>query len=673
MSEGQLAGLSSAQPGELEGITYSEWISSRLWVDYGAPFTFEGRPYLKKIHDLQEPKILLRCIGGDMLIRLPDGRSIPMRDLACDEFVGQELLAWSEAKNRLVTSKISRIHLNGKMQCLRLKFDNGMELVCTGDHKLWTQRGTWGTADQVSNCTHTDPKYRRVGVVDAEGAFGWANCIGREDAGEQDVYDFTMTNDYSFVANGIVVHNCGRQVEKSSSLAAKLISSSCVQKNWKCLYVSSSDRQTKVFSHVRLDRVLASPYVRGKYFDPQRCVDDVYEKQMLNGSTIFLSYASTDADRCRGITADMLLCDEIQDMTSDVFPVLEETMSHQPHPHKVYAGTPKTLNNSMETHWKNSTQCEWLIWCACGEWVFQDEKIVRKAGPTCPKCGNIIDPAFGKWVPMGAEDAEFMGFRIPQTMVPWIVQFPNKWKDLYEKSVKWGQKDFYNEVLGLAHEKGANPITETELKACCDQTRGIVHLRNPTKYFDAMYAGVDWGAGLGSFTVLTIGGYHGGKFHVEFVKRFVDEKDEPGVQVEEIAKICQRFGVGLVGCDWGGGYVQNKDLAVKMTGYADVVQFYESGVKKRDMSYQPTSRLYTFNRSMGIAMVITEIKNKGFSLPKWEAFSEFAEDFTCVFEDYNRALRQIVYDHPDSMPDDALHSMMFFILALKIGRGEKAL
>jgi hypothetical protein len=76
---------------------------------------------------------------------------------------------------------------------------------------------------------------------------------------------------------------------------------------------------------------------------------------------------------------------------------------------------------------------------------------------------------------------------------------------------------------------------------------------------------------------------------------------------------------------------------------------------------------------MGIAMVITEIKNKGLSLPKWEDFSEFAEDFTCVFEDYNRALRQVVYDHPDSMPDDSLHSMMFFILALKIGRGEKAL
>ena len=41
-------------------VTYSEWISSRLWVEYGVPFTFEGRPYLKKVHDLDEKKVLFR-------------------------------------------------------------------------------------------------------------------------------------------------------------------------------------------------------------------------------------------------------------------------------------------------------------------------------------------------------------------------------------------------------------------------------------------------------------------------------------------------------------------------------------------------------------------------------------------------------------------------------------
>lgn len=656
----------------LEGITYSEWIQGRLYVDYGMPLTFEGRPYLRKIHDLGEPKILLRT---------------------------------------------------------------------------------------------------------------------------------------------------GRQVEKSSSLAAKLVTQSCLHTAFKSLYVSPSQGQTRVFSHMRLDRVLMSPYVRAKFFDPLRCADQVYEKGFLNGSTVHLSYASTDADRCRGITADFLLClagsseillgngrtarledlvddravgtelvaysertrgfvtsaitalhvngrravgrlrvetgqsivctpdhrfltefgvwqtaerlgaiapndlrhkrialgpgrgqawalvvgweeageedvydltmsndhsfvangivvhncDEIQDMTADVFPVLEETQSHSEHGLRVYAGTPKTLNNAMETHWKHSTQCEWTVHCLhCSKWIYQDTKIIQEAGPTCPECGKLLDPQYGRWEPRGAENAEFMGFRIPQTMVPWIAKKPAKWKDLYEKFKKWPTQQFYNEVLGLAHEKGANPLTEGDLKGVCDPEKTITGYRHPTRYFDALFAGVDWGHGLGSFTVLTISGWHNGKGHVEYMYKFASEKDEPEAQVQEIARTVQRFGVGLVGCDWGGGFAQNKALALALTGTADVIQFYASGVKKRDISYQRESRLYTFNRSMGMSMLIQAILRKEVVLPRWEDFAPFAEDFTCIFEDYNTALRMIVYDHPEDIPDDSFHSMMFAFLTMKIGRGNLA-
>ena len=663
--------ITPVQAGELEGVTVSEWIASRLWVDYGTPFTFDGRPYLKKIHDLEEKKILFRT---------------------------------------------------------------------------------------------------------------------------------------------------GRQVEKTSSLAAKLVSWSCLYQNWKSLYVSPSQNQTRVFSHARLDRVLNSPYVQAKYFDPQKGIDFVYEKQLMNGSSILLNYCSTEADRCvavdskvlrangewvpiekliqgkeygaelvtfsekrnrlstgkitafhlnghrrigrlvleggivlrctpdhkvwtqamrwvqaekaalnrnegskgkrvaavingsiqwlkaidfidggeyevadmtmsndysyvcssvvvhncRGISADMLLADEIQDMTHDVFPVLEEVLSHSPHGYKIYAGTPKTLNNAMETHWKNSTQCEWLVWCPCGKWIFQDEKIIRKEGPTCPECGKGVDPQFGKWVPYGPEDSEFMGFRIPQTMVPWISAIPYKWKELLQKLEKWPQQQFYNEVLGLAHEKGANPISESDIKKCCG-SRQILEHKPVDLYFDALYAGVDWGAGLGSYTVLTIGGWHGSKFHIVYMKRFVHEKDEPGVQVEAIANTAARFGCPIVGCDWGGGYAQNSELSLLLTGKSDVIQLYESGVKKRNIDYQKKSRMYTFNRNMGLAKLFLAIHRQEIVFPRWEDTSEFAEDITCIFEDYNRTLRMLVYDHPEKMPDDTAHSIVFCMCAWKIARGDKSL
>lgn len=671
MIEGSDGSILAVQDGEVQGVSLSEWVSSRLWVDYSTPFTFDGRPYLKKIHDLNEPNILLRCVSGSTLVRKPDGNDVLMKDIVVGEAVGMEIMTWRERTTSFATSHITAVHINGRRRVGRLVLENGMELTCTEDHKVWTQAHRWVPAERVANSPTGDIMFKKVAVADGVG-HAWSRAIRWEWLGDEPVYDITVANDHSFIANGIVVHNCGRQVEKSSSLAARLISKACLINNWKSLYISSSDKQTKVFSHVRLDRVLASPYVRAKFFDPAQCVDDVYEKQMLNGSSIFLSYASTEADRVRGISADVLLADEIQDMATDVFPVAEETLSHAPHPLKIYAGTPKTLNNSMETHWKNSTQCEWLIWCPCGKWVFQDEKIVKPAGPTCPYCNKILDPQFGRWEPYGKMDSEFMGFRIPQTMVPWML-LPNKWKELVRKLEKFSQQNFYNEVLGMAHEKGANPLSESDIKKCCDLQRTNVEVRNPGKYFDALYAGVDWGAGIRSYTVLTIGGWHGGKCHAEYIRRFDSEKDEPGLQVEEIAKACMRFNVGLVGCDWGGGFAQNKALSMALTGRADVIQFVESGNKKRDISYQPTSRLYTFNRSMGISMVIQAIKAQDYFFPRWEDMKNFAEDFTCIFEDYNRALRQIVYDHPDDMPDDSLHSLMFMTLTMKIGRGEKAL
>lgn len=471
-----------------------------------------------------------------------------------------------------------------------------------------------------------------------------------------------------------ILFRTGRQVEKTSSLAAKLVSYSCLVPAWKSLYVSPSQGQTRIFSHSKLSRSLASPHVKQHFFDSISCIDHVYEKELKNGSTILLNYASTSADRCRGISAHMLLCDEIQDMSHDVFPVLEETLSHSEYGFRVYAGTPKTLNNSMETHWKNSTQCEWMIHCeGCGAKVYQDEKIIREEGPCCPSCGRRLVPQNGQWVPTGDPAAEFMGFRIPQTMVPWIVELPHKWRELWKKSQKWAQREFYNEVLGIAHEKGANPVTESDLKACCSENMGIYSQRPTDRFFDTLYAGVDWGAGIKSFTVLSIVGMHGGKPHLVYMKRFADLRDDPNGQVEEIAKTIARFGAVLAGCDWGSGFVQNKDLALALTGMCDVIQMYESSAKKRGIGYTKGSGIYTLNRTAGLAHVFQLIKARNIVLPRWQDFQEFAEDFTCIFEDYNQAIRQLVYDHPENMPDDATHSLMFALMAMRVARGEKVL
>ena len=76
---------------------------------------------------------------------------------------------------------------------------------------------------------------------------------------------------------------------------------------------------------------------------------------------------------------------------------------------------------------------------------------------------------------------------------------------------------------------------------------------------------------------------------------------------------------------------------------------------------------------MGLAMVFRYIKDQTYVFPRWPDFEPFADDFTCIFEDYNTTLRCIIYDHPVDLPDDSCHSLLFATMALKIAMGNKAL
>jgi hypothetical protein len=69
----------------------------------------------------------------------------------------------------------------------------------------------------------------------------------------------------------------------------------------------------------------------------------VHEKSLNNQSKIFLSYAEieADADRVRGIAADALYWDEIQEVSHDALPVVEETLSASLYGFKRYTGTSK--------------------------------------------------------------------------------------------------------------------------------------------------------------------------------------------------------------------------------------------------------------------------------------------------------------------------------------------
>ncbi len=144
-------------------------------------------------------------------------------------------------------------------------------------------------------------------------------------------------NDYPYLR---AVYNCtadrvvlkfSRQTAKSTTLSNIMVTNSIMSPHFKTLYISPSVDQTKVFSHDRVTPVLEQSAFVKKHYLNASLIQNVFMKQLLNGSRMYLRYAHLNADRVRGYSADMCLFDEVQDQMEDNIPVIEETMSRSLH------------------------------------------------------------------------------------------------------------------------------------------------------------------------------------------------------------------------------------------------------------------------------------------------------------------------------------------------------
>ena len=100
----------------------------------------------------------------------------------------------------------------------------------------------------------------------------------------------------------------------------------------------------------------------------------------------------------------MLLVDEYQDIADGHLPILEETLSHSPLRRVILTGTPKMVDNHLESVFRQSTACAFQVPCGqCGCGCILDARCLRPSGPICCACQAPIDPARGAgWLPTPA-------------------------------------------------------------------------------------------------------------------------------------------------------------------------------------------------------------------------------------------------------------------------------
>ena len=152
-------------------------------------------------------------------------------------------------------------------------------------------------------------------------------------------------------------------------------------------------------------------------------------RMFKNGSEVALSYACDNPDRARGVSADRNLFDEVQDILYDaVIPVVNECMGNSDYGYETYAGTPKTLENTIEYLWSISSQTEWIMKCdGCGSWGYiESAKSIGKTGPICVKCSHLLNPRAGMWYDFNP-GTSLKGFHISQPMLPRPWKLPLDW------------------------------------------------------------------------------------------------------------------------------------------------------------------------------------------------------------------------------------------------------
>lgn len=464
-----------------------------------------------------------------------------------------------------------------------------------------------------------------------------------------------------------------RQTEKSTALANDMISNSIVKPYNKSVYIAPSHSQVRQFSSGKLTPWMKDSPVISKYFLNSRVPSQVFEKGFANGSLMWLRSAFLNADRVRGLSANELYLDEIQDILSSNIPVILEVLSHAENPAVTFSGTPLTLDNPIETYWQQSSQCEWLVPCDSHtpkHWNFLDERCLGKKGPICNKCGRPIDPTKGQWISFN-NNWDIAGFHVNQLQVPWM-QSPDKWKELLWKHNTYSKGQFYNEVLGLSYDSATKPISRQDLIACCSSQHPFRKYPDTTTKNMTVFAGVDWGEGSdgternskgrlknASYTVLTLGAYISPKhFHYFFAKRYSGDQALPRNCVPDILKIIHAFGAKAVGVDWGFGWGVNDTLEEKL-GRQRVMKFQHNGMQKERKKYDDIGNKLQLNRTEVMTDFFDAIKRFEIVYPAWEDFESYLVDIEHVHAEYSESARGLRYDHKPSEPDDALHSMLF--------------
>ena len=515
----------------------------------------------------------------------------------------------------------------------------------------------------------------------------WDTITSIKPDGKHRTYDIEVEGTHSYVINSVVSHN-------STSLAAQGIAQATLNNHFSSLFVCPRFEQTRRFSNNYVKTFLnESPIGKAKL--DQSVKPSVLQRTFTNGSMMHFSYAFLDCERIRGIAADLVRYDEVQDIDPDFIPVINETLSASNWDLRQYTGTPKTLDNTLQFLWEKSSQSEWGIPCDCKSpnrfWNIASVNeqlldMIQKDGLSCANCGKLLDAHNGRWIP-AFEDLlpTFPGFHVPQPIMPRHYE-PNpisgrkdKWAVLWDAKNTMGKTPLWNEKLGEACDVRVSLLTKRDLQAQSDPSRvndlqKAMALRD--QYIDCII-GVDWGGGgisnISYTTVAILGFKPGGNIDVLYGERLMDCADS-GEEVGIILKYMRAFRCSLIAHDFNGAGAVKETLLIQAglgTGRifpavymrataANMVTYKSPSDTRGGRSY------YVIDKARSLVLLCELIKHGLFKFPEYESWARLSNDLLALTEERHEMPRGgdvFLVTRKASQSDDFAHSINFAALA----------
>lgn len=472
------------------------------------------------------------------------------------------------------------------------------------------------------------PEYRHLDNL-INGDLTWDVITDVTPCESEETFDLEMGEEHNFVLDGIVSHN-------TQNMTVAKLSKTIALPYYNSLFVCPRFEQIKRISNNYMRPLIEESPVKNLFVREGSARDQsILQRTFKNGSTHFYSFAFLDAERIRSVSCSDVNLDEVQDIQWEFIPVIAETMSGSKRwRNQLYTGTAKTVDNTIQLLWQDSSQAEWGIECkACNYWnlACMDHdliKMIGKKGPVCAKCGRGIEPRHGGWVHAFPDrQGVFVGFHIPQTVHPFHYETEANWQDLLYKMHSYPEYLFMNECLGESFDSGIKLMTLKDLRRLsCLGPNTLHHAANHRRDYESVAMGIDWGGGgheSQSYTSVVIAGIRPGNDVIEVLyHEKLSRTLPPEHETLWLLDLFQKFNPQFMAHDYGGaGNLRELMMIQAGVPLAKIVPYtYVASAKKPVITFDATKTSgtrssYSLDKARSLVTLCTMMKAGKVLLP----------------------------------------------------------